>query len=187
MSYTKNLISLKAFLPNNKYIIDIVKYCGLKDTNDWKIWIDDYGNILSVDYKRHTKIKLNQNIDLQTINSKDLYFKANIKDLARINKCAVISTSENSYYIWMLDENNILRLCYYLNDILMENQPVLISGLKNLKIIMDNLDVDGFKILDSITEPLGTNIMKSWATSWPLSKDLISLLPNQIIKDCSLA
>lgn len=186
MSYTKNLISLKAFLPDKKYIIDIVKYCGLKDTDNWKIWIDDYGNRLSVDRNRIPKIKLNENIDLQTLNSKDLYLKANINYLSSINKFSVISTADCAYYIWMMDHNNRLRLCYYLNDILMENQPVLISGINNLKIIISNLDVDGFRMIDSIIEPLGKDKMKSWATTWPMSEDLLSLLPDIIKKDCKI-
>lgn len=182
MNYFKNLVNIKAFLPNEKYVIDIIKFCQLKHTDNWKIWQDDYGNILSIDRKRYHSIKLNQNINLQTVDSKDLYCKANIKKLSSINKYSLIAIKDDIIYLWMLDENNILRLCMYVNDILMENQPVLNSGIRNLKIIIENSKIDSWTKVDSVIEPLGTEEMKSWATSWPPQNDLLILLPDIIKK-----
>jgi hypothetical protein len=186
MNYIKSLSSLKAFIPDKKYIIDIIKICRLKHTNDWKIWQDDYGNILSVNLKKEPSIILNQNIDLQKIQSKDLYFKAHINKLSSINKYSLIAIHEDIYYIWMLDYNNILRLCMYVNDILVENQPILNSGIKNLRKIIETLDVDGYKFVHSIIEPIsGIKIDQSYATSWPMTNDLLNLLPEIIKKDCN--
>jgi len=188
MSYTKKLSSLRAFVPYKKYIIDIVKFCRLKHTSDWRIWVDDYGNKLSVNRIQQPSIIINKNINPQTLELTDLYAKAHIKKLSSINKYSLISIRKNFYYLWMIDENNILRLCWYKDDILMENPAVLISGINNLKIIIETLDVELFKVVNSIVDPLDKNILMdfSWATSWPPHEDLLVLLPNVIQKDCNL-
>lgn len=186
MSYFKNFVSLKVFVSDNKYILDIVKYSQLQHTPNWKIWIDIYGNKLIVNDKKKPKIKLQENINVQKIESKDLYFKSHISKLSLINKYSLISIKDNKYYLWMLDINNILRLCTYIDDCLVENQPILNSGIKNLEKIVNNVDVDGWKEVEYITEPLTDSVMDfSVATSWPPKKDLINLLPEIIKKDCN--
>jgi len=186
MSYIKNLVNIKIFLPDKKYIIDIIKYCQLKHTeNNWKIWHDVYGNKLIFDKNKNFSLKLNEKINLQTVLFTDLYSKAHIKKISSISKFSLISIKENIYYIWFLGKDNVLRLCMYVNDILIENQPILNSGMSNLKKIISFLDVDGFVEVSSIVEPLGSEIMKSWATQWPPSNDLLKMIPDIIKKDCN--
>lgn len=186
MNYAKSLTSLRAFVPDKKYIIDIIKLCKLKHTeNDWKIWADDYGNTLSVNRTREPSIILNQNINPQTIECKDLYAKAHIKKLASFNKFSLTAIKDNKIYVWLYD-GNILRLCMYVDDILIENQPVLISGINNLKIIIDSILVEGWKELHSVMEPLGNEKAdRAWISSWPIAGDLLILLPDIIKKDCN--
>lgn len=188
MNYAKSLTSLKAFLPHQKYIIDIIKYCQLKHSKeDWKIWQDNYGNLLCLDYKRDAKIELNDNTNLQIISSKDLYFKANIKKISSITKYSLIAIGGKKYYIWMLGNDDILRFCKYENDILVENQSILKSGLKNLETIITHAKIEGWQQVQSIVHPnTGIKIKKSYATSWPPANDLLDLLPDVIKKDCNL-
>ena len=181
-SFIKNLISLKAFVSdNNKYVIKLIKYSQLNYTNDWCKWTDDYGNLLTVT-KQSASIKLNEDINPQVIVHKDVYAKAPIKKLLSICKHSVISFNDN-VYIWTLDENNILRLSRYANEILISKEPILISGVKNLKIIIENLEVDAWKKVPYITEPFSETVMESYASVWPPQEDLLKLLPKIIKKD----
>ena len=187
MTYNKNIISLNAFLPKNKYIIYLIKFCQLKHTDDWKIWQDNYGNQLKLDYQKNVKIKINDNLNIQTLSSKDLYFKAHIKKISSITKFSLIAIGGKKYYLWMLGKDNIMRLCVYMDDILIENQSVLKSGIKNLEIIISHANIEGWKQVQSIVHPnTGVKIKKSFATSWPPANDLIELLPEIIKKDCNL-
>lgn len=188
MSYSKNFSSIKAFLPNKQFFLKIIEYGQLNYTPDnWMIWFDIYGNKLTTDRHKNISIILNTNINPQTISSKDLYSKADFKKIASMTKFALISLKEDIYYIWTLDINNILRLSVYSNDLFIENQPILNSGISNLKKIISLLDVDGFVEVLSIVEPLGSEVMKSWATQWPPPNDLLNMIPDIIKKDCSLA
>jgi hypothetical protein len=74
----------------------------------------------------------------------------------------------------------------YVDDILIENQPVLISGIHNLRIIIEKLGVESWENLDSVMEPLGNEKAdRAWISSWPIASDLLILLPDIIKKDCN--
>jgi hypothetical protein len=185
MSYKKNLVSLKAFLdPLSIGIIDIIKYCNLNHTTDWSEWIDDYGNLFKIIDKNNFTIKLNSDIDNQTINTKDLYIKSHINELVNFSKFSLISISDDSYFIWLLDNNNILRLYQYADGIFIGSQPVLLSSTDTLKKIIRNINVDSFHEVYHITEPASKKeANKAWATQLPMNEKLVKLLPEVLQKD----
>jgi len=193
MKYTKRIFnkhfaSLRAFIPNDSYVLDIIKLCNLQHTDNWNTWIDEYNNELFINKNKQILININPTFDNQKFETKDLYLKAKVNKLSEINKFSLISIKDNKYYMWMLDKNNIIRLCIYIDDILMETQPILISGIHNLKLIVSYLNVDGWSEVQFIKD-FDTNeyMTSSFATSWPPAKELVNKLPEIIKKDCSLA
>lgn len=185
MTYKKNLISLRAFLaPTSLAILDLIKYCNLKETDNWLIWIDDYGNLFKIIDKNNFTIQLNSNIDNQIIDTKDLYIKTHIREIINYSKFALIAISDNFYFIWLLDNNNILRLYQYVDDIFIGTQPVLSSSVDTLKKIIRNINVETFQEVHYITEPMfRKEVNKAWATQLPISENLIKLLPEILQKD----
>lgn len=188
MTYNKNIISLRAFLgKTNAAILDLVKICNLKDTNNWSEWIDDYNNTLKITDEKDLLIKLNTIIDIQYINTKDLYMKRNIKDTLKNATFSLISISDTSYYIWILDEFKILRLYSYIDGILIGQQPILISPVDTLKKIIRNLNVESFQEVYHIIEPSSKHeANKAWVTKLPMNKKLLKMLPETLQKDINI-
>lgn len=187
-SYAKNIISLKAFLgKTNLSLIDLIKFCKLKHTGHWSQWIDDYGNELKITDNKDISIILNINCDTQNINSKDLYIKKHISDIFNQSKLALISIFDDSYYIWLLDNNDILRLYYYVDDIYIGIQPILSSSADTLKKIIRNLHVENFQELFHITKPSSRKEAdKTWITKLPMDEKLFKMLPETLQKDMNI-
>jgi len=187
LSYKKYLISLKAFLgQTNAGIVDVIKICNLVNLDHWSLWSDDFGNILQITDKKDFTIKLNPNPDSQIINTRDLYSKAHIKNLVTFSKFALISVSHNSYFIWLLDNSDILRLYSYVDNIYIGSQPVLLSSVDTLKKIIRNLNVEKFQEIFHITEPTSKEeVVQSWATQLPMDEKLLVILPEILQKDLS--
>jgi hypothetical protein len=185
MTYNRTIISLKAFLgKTNLAIIDLIKICNLKHTDHWSKWIDDYGNILKITDDKDFAIILNTNCDNQNIDSKDLYIKTHIKHIIKNSIFSLIAISDESYFIWLLDSCNILRLYSYVGDIYMGTQPVLLSSIDALKKIIRNLDVESFREIHHIIEPtFRKEVDKAWATKLPMDEKLLTILPEILQKD----
>lgn len=186
MSYKKNLISLGAFLKKgNLYILDVIKICNLKNTNHWSEWIDDYGNKLIINNSKKITISFKDDVDIQCINSKDLYIKTGVENISKKSTFAFIAIVDTSYFVWLLDINNILRLYVYMDNIFIGTQPVLLSNANTLIKIVENVNVEKFREIDHITVP-GSKIDevdKAWATQLPMSEELSDILPEIIKKD----
>ena len=187
MNFKKNIVSLKAFLgTTNIAIIDLIKYCNLNFTDHWSIWIDNYGNLFKITDKKDFIIKLNSDINNQIINTKDIYEKSHINDIVNFSKFALIAISNEHYFIWLLDNNNLLRLYQYTDDIFIGSQPVLLSSVDTLKKIIRNINVENFQDIFHITEPTSRKeAKKAWATKLPMDESLLKLLPTIIQKDLS--
>lgn len=185
MTYNRTIISLKAFLgQTNIAIIDLIKICNLKHTDHWSKWIDDYGNVLKITEDKDFTIILNVNCDNQNIDSKDLYIKTHIKHIVKNSIFSLIAISDESYFIWLLDSCNILRLYSYIGDIYMGTQPVLLSSVDTLKKIIRNLTVENFQEVFHITELTSRKeVSKAWVAKLPMDKKLITILPKILQKD----
>ncbi len=185
MTYNRTIISLKAFLgKTNTAIIDLIKFCNLKHTDHWSKWIDDYDNVLKITDDKDFNITINVNINNQIIDSKDLYIKTHIKHIIKNSIFSLIAISDESYFIWLLDQSNILRLYSYIGDIYMGTQPVLLSSIDTLKKIIRNLSVENFQEVFHITEPTSRKeANKAWVTKLPMDEKLLKLFPEILQKD----
>lgn len=133
MEKTQALISLKAFLPKDQEVLQIVEFCRLVPAKTWRQWTDQMGNILSIHKNR--KCNIIQKKDCNFIS--DLYYKAPPKTIANKTKTALllISPENEMLVLCSLGQDERLRIIRYNRGWLSSESP-LTYGLNNLKIIV---------------------------------------------------
>ncbi len=156
ITYHKALINVKAYLPEDKEIINIIKLCNLRNDNkNWKIWYDDLGNKLVLN-KKNIKIKKYNSFII-----KDLHHKLHPNIIIN-NTSLLLINLINDFYYCLLYTNNTIKLSIYKDNNWIENQPPLSAGIENLRLIIKNIDKNikiiklvNDEICDKITESLG--------------------------------
>jgi len=139
-TYHKALINVKAYLPDDKEIIKIIKLCNLRnDEKNWKIWYDDLGNKLTFSDKKTIIIKQDDNFII-----KNIHHKLHPKNIIKKSKLLLINKNDNVFYcLFYLD--NHLKLSIYKDDNWIENQPPLNIGIDNIRHLIQNANVDDYK------------------------------------------
>jgi len=126
----KAIVSLIAFLSEQLYIVNIVKFCNMYNipSNQWRIWQDDFGFILSVDDNKEVTIKRKRTNEL--FYSKDLYAFAPKDQLLEISK--IIVTMPESKLYWA--KNDIWRYRKIVDGTEMSFSPLSLplDSLKNI-------------------------------------------------------
>jgi hypothetical protein len=159
LDYNKCITNVKAFLPNDKEIIKIIKLCRLEPlNNNWRIWTDNSGNLLTISKNR--KIH-SRKTDDYSLKADDLYLKASAKDIAKISRWAMISIGDNDCLLWFLGVDDRLRHVSYMSGLWTENKPPLSSGIGSLKTIVQYIDIETV---------VGET---QWAATLPLSNNII--------------
>lgn len=106
----KALITVNAFLPKDKEIHRIIKYCSFSCDDDWRIWHDEHNNIINFD-RTEILLSLNQNNHVAT---KDIYYCSSSKMIIEKSIGASITYLNNKdAYIWLLGKDNKLRVLKY--------------------------------------------------------------------------
>ena len=206
------IVNVKAFLPQDQEIIQIIDMCNLDPEGDsWYKWSDANGNYLHIKNDK-TVISSKESPTKKKIRIiKDIHFKAPIDVISKNSKWALICFAESSagipqfnnilpglniIFIWFLGIDNKLRLSTFIQNEWIENQSPLITSVTTLRTIVKYLNIDKYcvvKITD-IKEPLSSAFTKkAWATPWPPSKNMIldmmltyQPLARYITNDCNL-
>lgn len=186
-SKDKAFESLKAFLAKDVEVHTIIKICDLYPVGtSWRKWTDHLGNFIQAHNNKKVVSFTHDPLGQEEIIITDIYFKAHPSKLSKISKWAFISfgkgKSDNfdTLYIWFLGHDDRLRFSMFYNQKWIKNEPPLISGIDTLRPIIRNLNVKTYRQADIlyIKGPVATNITKSWATTWPPSKELIAEMCN---------
>lgn len=141
-SYYKALINVKAFLPNDKEIINIIKLCSLiNDNKNWKIWYDGFGNKVILD---KNKIILKKEDNNQLI--KDIHYKLHPINIIKKSKLLLIHKFLNEYYC-LFYLSNSLKLSHY-KDGWLQNKPPLDMGINKIRLLIQNANIIDYKKFD---------------------------------------
>jgi hypothetical protein len=206
------IVNVKAFLPEDKEIIQIIDMCNLDpDGDSWLKWSDSNGNYLYIKKDKTVVSNKESPTKKRTRLIKDIHFKAPIDVISKNSKWALICFAEtvnirqgiksalsgiNIAFIWFLGIDNKLRLTTFIQNEWIENQPPLTTGITTLRTIVKHLNISNYcmiKIAD-IKEPLSVAFAKKvWATPWPPSKNMIldmmltyQPLARHVTNDCNL-
>jgi len=204
MDRSKALTNVQAYLPNDSEINDIIELCDLEPVGDsWRLWTDNGGYTLIIKNDKNVIAKKDNPTDRQNIKIKDIHFKSTAKQISNNSKWAMLSVAKNTEdpnvnmcYIWFLGKDNKLRLLCFLRNEWVENQMPLSSGIGSLRTVVQNIEIDDYKVISGSRYIKGTysgNVLKSWATRWPPSNrvTLDMLLTNRtllhrILTDCGV-
>ena len=200
------IVNVKAFLPKDQEIIQIIDMCNLNpDGDSWLKWSDSNGNYLHIKKDKTVVSNKESPTKKKPRLIKDIHFKAPIDVISKNSKWALICFAEGSspglpllnvVFIWFLGIDNKLRLSTFVQNGWIENQPPLVTSITTLRTIVKHLDIDKYCVvkLSDIKEPLSsTFVKKAWATPWPPSKNMIldmmltyQPLARYITNDCNL-
>lgn len=183
MNRDQALASLRAFLGETNDVVKIVELCHLYPEKSWKKWADHLGNYLQIKKNKKT-ISVEQNPQSYAAIVTDLFFKAHPKKIANISKKAFVSLghdNESKYsvcFIWFLGCDNRLRLVTSHNNHWIKNSAPLICGVDTLAPIVRTLNITDFVSSDilKIKGPIAAQMVKSWATKWPPSKEFLEAI-----------
>jgi hypothetical protein len=193
MDFQKAIKNIQVHLPNDTEILDIIDLCDLYLSGDsWNNWSDFSQNILSINNKKISIYKNNKTINT----TNDLHFKSHIKIVAQKSSWAMVSFSNETCFIWLLNHNNKLRFYYLENDVWKYDLLPLTSGIQTLRTLVKTLRETSENIVvdsDKIRVPFTTDIKKTWAFLWPPNetvKNEMSLqnnmLANKFLKECGV-
>ena len=139
------IVNVKAFLPEDKEIIQIIDMCNLDpDGDSWLKWSDSNGNYLHIK-KDKTVVSNKDSPTKKKIRLiKDIHFKAPIDVISKNSKWALICFAESSVnipsfhnispginiaFIWFFGIDNKLRLSTFIQNEWIENQSPLITSI----------------------------------------------------------
>jgi len=148
-------------------------------------WFDEFSN--SVKLTKNKKLKIiygDLSLDRDKITCTDLYYGLSINKILKISKLAFISygTDEDMYQdcalISLLGIDNYLRTYLYVYGYWQQVSPLFL-GIKNLKIIAKNLDLQGHRELLKSENRLPCVGARAWLTCIPVSKEFSDMLDKQ--------
>jgi hypothetical protein len=191
MDIDKSLVSLRAFIPDDQEVVQIIQLCSLYPTNSWRHWTDYLGhNLVITENKKVVVFKEHPLAPVEKIIT-DIYHKSYPQQLAQISKRVVIAFGEEDKFgdvclIWFLGKDNKLRMSLFSKGQWIDNPPPLSSGVKTLRFIVKHLGVEQPESLDSKyvqSSFLACKITKIWGSNLPMDKNikLDMLLQNSIL------
>jgi hypothetical protein len=183
LTYTQLLESVKAFIPNNPYIITIIKTCGLQPVDGWRSWNDGADNKLVINNYKEVNVKINKEASVLTNNIRDIYFKSDIDLVLKNSSYVSIALCDDmkTYFFWFKGNDGWLRFLSYKDGNLNHLFP-LTSGINALRYIFINETANKVVIKDrdnnkfnisilpwTIPEPYNLTIKKTWNSFLPIS------------------
>lgn len=167
MNREQALISLQAFLPDDKEIIRIINFCDLDPIGGWRIWQNQYSPYIRV--QKNKKIMLYHKHENFFVTSKDLYAYSSIDNIAEISKKLLFTISKNQrcFLFWGIDDKLRCRISLekrYFNEAPLSMPLEDIRTLLKHEFVDDCLEVQLKKI-------------KGWIINLPPKKDLQKIIP----------
>lgn len=170
---SKAITDAKAFLKDGDAFESIVNMCSLKPIT-WQNWHDVDKNLLKIHKnnaihiypaKHHVPIK------------KD--YKARPATIAKNSRWTMMAFGQDIFgneatLIWMLGNDNKLKLSFFVEECWVENYLPLLSGIDILKLINKEKDSDFKKI--KIPKIMNIKIEESYVVPWPPNKKQIEKL-----------
>ena len=112
-------------------------------------------------------------------------FVATILDFIIIFLSMIMAVISLFCFIWFMGHDDKLRMLSLIKNDWTENQLPLTAGITALRSIIKNLNVSNYTVVNhrNIKLPYNCNIVKTWATIWPPTNDLIldMLLTHQLL------
>jgi hypothetical protein len=196
LTLNKHILLIEGYteIPNLAYIFKAcrlkpVPYFFEKRNNNivlYTTWFDEYGNLVKITNNKDLKIIYGDlSLDKNKIICTDLYYGLSLDKICKISKLAYISCGidEDMYQdcalISFLGIDNYFRTYLYLYGY-WQQVSTLILGIKNLKLIGDNLNLKHCKELSNIKNiKLPCTQAKTWLTSCPMDIDFLNTLDKQ--------
>jgi hypothetical protein len=166
IKHKRLLSSLKAFLPNDKEIIQIIKYCQLSPVDKaWDKWQDIAGNTLNISRLKNISVKIIEKHPKEKQKITDIHLKSPPKSIFKRSPYCLISLDKNdTLYLLMLDNDKIRYSIF--NKQWLENEFPITSNIKFLRVFFKNIKIQDYKEV-FIKE---NNIIKSWVCELPLTE-----------------
>src|SRR3990172_12676528 len=124
LSKERLLESVKAFLPQDQEIEQIIKICDLVPYNSWISWKDSVNHSLNIKKDKtvlsYKTIKVGNCVDSNNVEIRDLYHKSSPWLLSKNSKYSFISfaesvtTASNICFIFFLGNDNKLRMSSFI-------------------------------------------------------------------------
>ena len=164
MNLKDALVNVRAFLPEDKEIIDIIAKCNLYPEG-WTKWISASGSYIKISQdNKKLSIKKSNNIDCS-----NLYAKANPKKTIKISSCAVIY-QDIDLNILFYGNDGIIRFIVFSKDKIISKSPID-AGLGCLRFLIKNLRNN------SISEKIGKDMI------WFIVKDDFNLKFKEVLSE----
>lgn len=174
----KFLVNVRAFLPHDDQILDIIKFCKLEPTDNWRIWRDCLGYKVSITNSKRV-IAIPESIKIARSYCPDIYFKSKINHIYEMSRWAMISfTKSNDIIVWLLGFDDRLRTCVYFNNDWIENMSPLACGMPTLRELISNIGKENILMGNSLFGPTDElEPHKSWSFNLPLDgKNLFDMV-----------
>ena len=191
-TFNRNLVSLKAFLPNDKHVENIIKMCNLSPTDDWKIWTDQNNNNIIAKKNKTIHVK---NTDINNQILRDIYFKSHPKQIFNNSKVVMfifieqqdVDIPERSFVLF-IGEDEKIRLSCYIKGEWSENKLPLAAGIQTLRTLIDHKNIESCAIYNGnkyAEIPNEGKVIKVWISKTPIQEDIIldMLMTNKILSD----
>jgi hypothetical protein len=199
-TFNKKLVSIKAFLPDDKHLENIITMCNLVPTDDWKIWTDEISSLLIAKTNKNIRVKKINPLNINKQIVKDIYFKSHPKQIYNNSNVVMFvfldknnANIPDSSFVLFVGEDKKIRLSCYIKDEWYENRPPLTAGTLTLRTIIDNKDIDSYKIYNGSryaqipNEGIATKV---WISKVPIHNNVIldmlitnRTLSQKILKD----
>lgn len=162
----KLINSVKAFLPRDKEVVNIIRLCDLFPTTSWKFWIDSFGNTLRVhDNKQLSWKKSKITSGIVT----DIFIKSHPVKIANKSYWSFFYFDQEDIYIYFFGKDNKLRLVHYHKDRWKKNIPPLTKGIRHLRLAIATINSPGFFEKESAVTG---HITKGWSVSYPFPDNM---------------
>lgn len=139
MKRNKAVASVRAFLPHDKSLLDILDICNLNPDKSWNAWIDEEGNKLILKENKISIRKKNQSFISKT---SDIYRYSNPRNFLSWSKwCMLVKGLSNNKafsLLFLFGVDSRLRLSIIIDGLWKRNSAPLKAGVKLLYLIANN-------------------------------------------------
>lgn len=193
----KQIVSLTAFLPEDKDVLDIIQLCHLYPVESWKNWTDYLGWTLGIADNKKVIIHRDLPFSYDEYFITDLFYKSHPSKLFSNSSKVVIaladSNKNDTAFVWLLGKDKRLRMATFSGKWI-ENISPLLSGMKTLRIVLKALKEENPGPIETdykeLRGALPASIIRAWSTTLPITANVKldmmltnNILASKILKD----
>lgn len=163
MNRAQALVSVQAFLPEDKEIVRIIKGCSLEPVNGWRVWQNSASPYLKILKNRRAVVRYKQGVESD---ASDVLAQARPESVFASCRVALCTFQQaTNVLLWCADSR--FRLLTYEDRWLLPKPPLSV-GLESLRMLVKHLQIQKSKRIDE----------KTFVTTWPpeqTNKELCNL------------